>query len=310
MDIERVHPQLQEMARKAPKLDVGSRVMRAVARLGSRYLLPRATVPGVVVRNVREGAARLRLYTPENATGSALLWIHGGGMVIGAPRQDERFCAETAAQLGITIASVDYRLAPEHPYPTPLEDCRVAWEWLHHNAAALGVDPGRIAIGGGSAGAGLAAALVNTLHDQGGVQPVAQWLLYPMLDDRTAANTALDSIDHYVWNNTSNRIGWTAYLRGTAKPGSEVVPAEAAPARRADLTGLRPTWIGVGDIDLFHDEDVAYARRLQDVGVAVRLDILTGAPHGFESLAPEAPIVRDFVDVARTWLDSAVRPRA
>ncbi|GAB3597136.1 alpha/beta hydrolase [Microbacterium tumbae] len=310
MDIEQVHPQLQGMARNAPKLDVGSRFMRAVARLGSRYLLPRAHVPGVVVRDVREGDARLRLYTPEGATGAALLWIHGGGMVIGAPRQDDRFCAETAARLGITIASADYRLAPEHPYPTPVEDCRAVWEWLLRNVAALGIDPDRIAVGGGSAGAGLAAALVHALHDNGETQPIAQWLLYPMIDDRTAADSALDGIDHYVWNNVSNRIGWTAYLRGIAEPGSDAVPAEAAPARREDLTGLPPTWVGVGDIDLFHREDTVYARRLRDAGVPVQLDVLAGAPHGFESLAPEAPVVREFVDTAREWLADATRSRA
>lgn len=309
MDIERVHPELQEMARKAPAIDVGSRVMRTVARVGSRHLLPRAKLPDVVVRNVTEGPARLRLYSPTAATGAALVWVHGGGMVIGAPRQDDRFCARTASRLGITIASVDYRLAPEHPYPAPVEDCRAVWEWLHRKAADLGVDPDRIAIGGGSAGAGLAASLVNALHDRGGNQPAAQWLLYPMLDDRTAADRTLDGIGHYVWTNVSNRVGWTAYLRGTALPGSNAVPPGAAPARRTDLTGLPSAWIGVGDIDLFHDEDVDYARRLHAAGVPVQLDVLPGGPHGFESLAPDAPVVGAFVRNAQDWLADALRPR-
>ncbi len=265
---------------------------------------------GVAVRNVRSGPARLRLYAPTRPNGSALLWIHGGGMVIGAPRQDDRFCAETARELGITIASADYRLAPEYPYPIPHQDCMAVWGWLHDNAAGLRIRPDRIAIGGGSAGAGLAASLVHTLRDQDGPRPVAQWLLYPMLDDRTAADTSLDDLDHFVWNNTANRVGWSALLRGTAVPGAADVPAEAAPARREDLTGLPPTWIGVGDIDLFHDEDAAYARRLRDAGVRVRLDVLRGAPHGFENLAPRTALVRDFIRSARDWLAAATDPPA
>lgn len=189
-----------------------------------------------------------------------------GGMVIGAPQQDDRFCTETAGALGITIASVDYRLAPEHPHPIPL-------------------------------------ALAHRLHDRGGMQPAAQWLLYPMLDDRTAAETSLDSVDHVVWNNVSNRMGWDALLRGVAATGTREVPASAAPARREDLTGLPPAWIGVGDIDLFHAEDAQYASRLALAGVPVQFDTLPGAPHGFGNLALESALVQAFMVRARTWLE-------
>lgn len=302
MDMERVHPQLRAMAAKAPKIDVGNPLLRVIARFVSRHLLPAANLPGVTVRNVTEHGVRVRRYTPQEPSGAGLIWVHGGGMVIGGPRQDDRFCAETAAITGATVISVDYRMAPEHPYPAPQDDVRAAWQWAQQHAADLGLDPGRIALGGGSAGAGIAASVVNALHDAGGMQPVAQWLLYPMLDDRTAARTELDVLEHYVWDNRANRIGWSALLRGIAEPGTDAVPAGAAPARRLDLSGLPPTWVGVGDIDLFHDEDVAYADRLRSAGVEVALEVIPGAPHGFESLAPEAPVVHDLIAGARDWL--------
>lgn len=302
MDIELVNPQLRDMVRRAPKVNVASGVMRVVGRLGSRYLVPAARVEGVSVKNVRAGGARLRLYVPDRCSGAGLVWIHGGGMVIGAPRQDDRFCAQTAARLGIVIVSADYRMAPEHPYPVPQQDCLAAWDWLQSNAASLRVADDRIALGGGSAGGGLAASVAGMLSDRGARMPAALWLLYPMLDDRTAADTGLDALDHPIWNNTSNRVGWGALLRGTAVPGDANVPADAAPARRDAVHGFPPTWIGVGSIDLFHHEDVEYAKRLQSAGVPTRLDLLPGAPHGFESLAPEAPVVESFIDGARDWL--------
>ncbi|MER7797761.1 alpha/beta hydrolase [Microbacterium sp. NPDC096154] len=312
MDLDRVHPELRRMARRAPRMNVQSTISRRVARLATRRLLPAAKVPGVAIRDVVDGAARLRLYTPDRPSGAAMVWVHGGGMVIGGPRQDDRLCAETAAELGVVVASVDYRMAPEHPFPLPQQDCLAVWTWLQAHAAPLGVDPTRVAVAGASAGGGLAASAVNALRDAAAkgasrlVEPAAQWLLYPMLDDRTAARIDLDAVDHFVWNNAANRFGWTALLLGTARPGDDAVPAAAAPARRTHLAGLPPTWIGVGDIDLFHDEDVAYAERLNEAGVAVTLDVVPGAPHGFETLGAEAAVVREFVARGRAWLADAL----
>jgi acetyl esterase/lipase len=156
------------------------------------------------------------------------------------------------------VVSADYRLAPEHPYPAPLDDCLAAWTWLQDNSPARGVDPTRVAIGGQSAGGGLAASLVQRVHDDpGAAQPVAQWLFCPMLDDRTAAERKLDATKHILWNNTSNRMGWRSYLG--VEPGAASTPEYAVPSRRADLAGLPPTWIGTGDIELFYDENRAYA---------------------------------------------------
>ncbi|BDZ65395.1 alpha/beta hydrolase [Agromyces mangrovi Wang et al. 2018] len=248
----------------------------------------------------------VRVFTPAGGSGGALLWIHGGGYVIGAAQMDDRACAGLAARLGITVVSVQYRLAPEHPFPAPLDDCLAAWEWLQAEASVRGIDPERVAVGGQSAGGGLAAALVQRLHDRGGVRPVAQLLYCPMLDDRTAATRAHDPRRHFAWTNRDNLLGWRSYLG--AAPGGADVPAYAVPGRRADLAGLPPAWIGVGDIDLFHDEDVAYAEALRAAGVEVTTDIVPGAPHGFETIAWSSELAKAFRGRAEVWLgDRLVR---
>jgi acetyl esterase/lipase len=229
-----------------------------------------------------------------------LLWIHGGGFVIGTASQDNAFCAVTARDLGIVVVAAGYRLAPENPFPAALDDVACAWQWLQHSAEALGADPGRIAIGGQSAGGGLAACLVQRIHDAGGVQPAAQWLFCPMLDDRTAARGELDRVGHFLWNNSLNRTGWSAYL-GTG-PGGSAPPEYAVAARRTDLRGLPPAWIGVGDIDLFCEEDRDYARRLRDAGVECAFDLVKGAPHGFETFAPKAAVTQRYLQRGRAWL--------
>ncbi|BEL05946.1 hypothetical protein Q0Z83_041370 [Actinoplanes sichuanensis] len=173
------------------------------------------------------------------------------------------------------------------------------------NAAALGVDPARIAAGGESAGGGIAASLVQRLHDAGGRQPVAQWLFAPMLDDRTAGRTELDELDHFVWNNNSNRFGWSSYLGRPA--GAAEVPAYAVPARRSDLTGLAPAWLYTGDIELFHDEIVEYAARLRDAGVDTVLTIVPGGAHGFENWAATTELATSLLADARAWLGDALR---
>ncbi|WP_430781686.1 alpha/beta hydrolase [Actinoplanes sp. G11-F43] len=204
--------------------------------------------------------------------------------------------------------SAEYRLAPESPYPAALDDVSAVWKWMRVNAAGLGVDPDRVAVGGESAGGGIAASLVQRLHDTGGPEPVPQWLFAPMLDDRTAARRELDELDHFVWNNRSNRFGWTSYLGQTA--GAAEVPAYAVPARRADLTGLPPAWLYAGDIELFHDEIVEYAGRLRTAGVDTTLTIVPGAAHGFENWAATTPLAAALLDEARIWLDGRLRERA
>jgi acetyl esterase/lipase len=244
---------------------------------------------------------RLHVYIPDSGlTGAALLWIHGGGMVIGSAAQDDLFCAITARELGIVVVSTAYRLAPEFPFPAPLDDCHAAWNWLQGSAAQLNGDRTRIAVGGQSAGGGLAASLVQCIHDAGGIQPVAQWLFCPMLDDRTAARRELDVVGHKIWDNRQNRYGWRAFL-GT-EPGTEQVPEYAVAARRRDLSGLPPAWIGTGDIELFFDENRSYAERLSSAGIDCTLDIVPGAPHGFERVARNTGLAQAYLSRARDWL--------
>ncbi|MCA0294170.1 MAG: alpha/beta hydrolase [Actinobacteria bacterium] len=243
----------------------------------------------------------VHVFTPEGEhERAAVLWIHGGGMVIGSAAQDYARCMEVARDLDVVVVSVEYRLAPAHPYPAAMDDCFAAWEWTRDHASELGVDAGRMAIGGESAGGGLAAGLVQRIHDAGGTQPVAQWLFCPMLDDRTSADRSQDGVRHFVWNNTSNRVGWTAYL-GTA-PGGTDVPDYASPARRLDLAGLPPAWVGTGDIELFFDENRSYAERLRAAGVPCVLDVVPGGPHAFEALAGHTEVARAYWQRSEAWL--------
>ena len=143
--------------------------------------------------------------------------------MVGSARTNDVTCGQICRTLGLTVVSVDYRLAPEHPFPVPSDDCLAGWHWLQRHAASLGVDPHRVALGGASAGGGLAAGLAKRLLDAGGVQPIAQLLLAPMIDDRTAARRDLDAVKHFVWNNRMNRSAWRAYLG--REPGSDGVSA-------------------------------------------------------------------------------------
>jgi acetyl esterase/lipase len=191
------------------------------------------------------------------------------------------------------IVAVDYRLAPETPFPGSLEDNYAALKWLHDSADSLGVDPSRIALMGASAGGGHAAMLAIAARDRGEVPIAFQLLIYPMLDDRTGSSRHVPPhMGKYIWVPDSNRFGWSSLLGVPA--GSRVVPAGAVPARVENLAGLPPVFIGVGSVDLFVDEDVDYARRLLDSGVSTELCVVPGAYHGFDIIAPEASVSKAF----------------
>ncbi len=247
----------------------------------------------------------VRVLRPRGRTPiGCLLWIHGGGLIVGSAAHDDAFCAETAREVGVVVVSVDYRLAPEHPFPSALDDCAGGWDWIQANAGHLGIDPTRVAVGGHSAGGGIAATLIQRLYDAG-ARPCARWLFCPMLDDRTAGRRDLDRTRHLAWNNRNNRAAWRYYLG--AEPGRAHLPTYASAARRSDLTGLAPAWLGVGDVDLFHDEVVRYARRLHGCGVPTRCDVVTGAPHDFDQWAAGTTAARRYVTVARGWLARQIR---
>jgi acetyl esterase/lipase len=289
------HPDLAS-ARFIPKLSFSPLVLRLtgdrrpkVGPLPDDVVSEDVTVPG-------ENPVQLRVYRPVSLKpGSpALFWIHGGGFIGGSLEQDQLANIEFARRLGITVVALRYRFAPQHPSPAAIEDAYAGLTWLFAAAAERGIDASRIAIGGASAGAGLAAALALYSLDRGEVKPVFQLLVYPMLDDRTATRTDHDTRNARIWTAKSNHFAWTSYL-GTAPGGAGVSPY-AAPARREDLGGLPPAWIGVGTLDVFFDEDVEYARRLVDAGVACKLEIVPGAFHGFDALYSRKDVSRRFFD--------------
>ncbi|GAA1461783.1 alpha/beta hydrolase [Williamsia maris] len=283
-----VHPDLRRIHRVLPTNPINARTVPLVRAATKLFALrPAKGVETIAV----SPHATVRVHRPpmsdapaRDTPGAALLWIHGGGYVIGSAAQDDPICARFARELGITVAAVDYRLAPDHPFPAPLDDCLAALSWL---AAQPTVDANAIAIGGASAGGGLAAALAQRVHDLGEIRPAFQLLVYPMLDDRTASAEKSDIREHRLWSARSNVFGWSSYLGDTDR-------AAAVPARRPDLAGLPPAWIGVGGNDLFHDEDLTYAQRLRDAGVACETTVVPGAFHGFDALAPRAAVSREF----------------
>ncbi|MBL8046337.1 MAG: alpha/beta hydrolase [Anaerolineales bacterium] len=295
-----IHPELRLFAKRLPAFTFSARNLWLLRLLLS---LPRLGRPPADIHIENrfipsadsKAKLRLRIYQPKLQTARApvLLWMHGGGLVLGKPEIDEPNCIELVRALGLVIVSVDYRVAPEHPFPTPLEDCYTALKWVAEQAVELNVDAARLAIGGESAGGGLAASLAHLAHDRGEVKPIFQLLVYPMLDDRSAARADFAHDDFLVWNQTSNRFGWEAYLR--AQPGAAQLPAYAVPARRENLSGLPPAWLGVGTLDMFHDECVAYAQRLQAAGVACECYVVPGAFHGFDTFAPQSQVVRAFM---------------
>jgi acetyl esterase/lipase len=224
--------------------------------------------------------------------------IHGGGYVIGSYSMDDSRFDHWCPELGVVGVSVEYRLAPETPYPGPLEDCYRGLEWVYTNAAELGVDRARIGVAGLSAGGGLAAALALLARDRGEVPLAFQLLDCPMLDDRQQTpSSRLDGLP--VWSRESNTFGWRCYLGDLY--GVEDVPYTAAPARCRDLTGLPPSFVSVGTVDGFRDEDIDYALRLNRAGVPCELHVYPGASHGYQ-LAVDSAIARQSSRDATEWL--------
>jgi acetyl esterase/lipase len=250
---------------------------------------------------------RVLCYRPGKAEQPlpAILHIHGGGYVLGSADMSDLANRRLALEVNCAIFSVDYRLAPETPHPGPVEDCYAALKWLHGNASALGIDCARIAVKGESAGGGLAAALALLTRDRGEVRLACQHLIYPMIDDRTSADGASDVhrfVGEYVWTPLHNRFGWECLLGAT--PGIAGVSPYAAAARAEDLSGLPPSFIAVGALDLFLEEDMDYARRLTRAGVPTELHVYPGAFHGFDA-APQ--LARTAMAAARDSRDALRR---
>jgi len=232
----------------------------------------------------------LRIYRPADRTGTlpALYWIHGGGMFMGNVDQDDASCAAYVQDLGCVVASVEYRLAPENPHPAPVEDCYAGLKWFAEQSIELGIDRTHIALGGASAGGGLAAGTALLARDRGGPDLVCQILIYPMLDDRNTTPSSQEFAGIPGWSREANLAGWAALLGDRA--GTADVSPYAAPARATDLSNLPPTLIQVGELEVFRDESIEYGARLLQAGVSTEMHVYPGAYHGWELFVPTAAV--------------------
>lgn len=260
-------------------------------------------VPGVISEDVeipglaQAPAVTLRIYRPQSNGESphelpVLLWIHGGGYIIGSIEQDDIMARQIAVTVQCAVVSVEYRLAPENPFPAPLDDCYAALQWIYENARELHFDRTRIAVGGASAGGGLAAGLALLARDRGEVPVCFQLLIYPMIDDSNIEQASAEIPDTLLWTRSNNLMGWRSYLG--QQPGGAGVSAHAAPFREKNLCKLPPAYIAVGELDLFLLEDIEYAKRLTLAGVATELHVYPGAFHGFDAMAGEAAVSKRF----------------
>jgi acetyl esterase/lipase len=236
------------------------------------------------------GPARVHLPTSSgDEPRPALLWLHGGGFLFGSPKQDDELCRKMADELGAIVVAPVYRLSPKHAFPAALDDAYGALTWL---AKRDDVDANRIAVAGASAGGGLAAQVALHARERGEIRLAAQILVYPMLDDRTVLRTDLDESGFRLWDNRANRVGWSAYLGH--EPGADEASTIAVPARNEDLAGLPAAWIGVGSLDLFCDEDMAYADRLRAAGIDCETIVVDGVFHGFDGIVADSAATKRF----------------
>lgn len=237
---------------------------------------------------------RVRHYRPAEQSEAlpCLYWIHGGGHVLGQIEQDDPLMEHVVEAAGCAVVSVEWRRPPEHPFPAPMNDCYAGLAWTYKSAADLRIDPDRIAIGGASSGGGSAAGLALLARDKGEIPVCFQLLVYPMLDDRNVTPASHAITDPKVWNRRSNLTGWRAYVGDAV--GTDAVSPYAAPTRAADLAGLPPAFVPVGDLDLFLDEDIEYAQRLLQAGVPTELHVYAGGIHGFDLLAPASGLAGRF----------------
>lgn len=258
-----------------------------------------------------DGPRRAKSYRPAASAGQtlpAMLWCHGGGYVAGDIDCDDPLCEQFAVDAQCCVFTVDYRLAPQFPYPAGLSDCYAALEWIAANAGALCIDPARLAVAGGSAGGGMSAALALLARDRGGPALCFQMPLYPMLDDRNCTPSSHEITEQTfpcAWNRKNNLYAWSCYLKDLHAAYQDI-PAYAAPTRAADLHGLPPAFVCIGTLDLFRDEAIDYVTRLAQADVPVEFHLYPGCFHGFESVYTPTAVGKrcraEYVDAMRRAL--------
>jgi acetyl esterase/lipase len=252
------------------------------------------------------GEMLVKIYEPVKRSNDklpAMLWIHGGGFVMGHPDMDDLLCERFVQTANCVVVSVDYRLAPEHPYPAAIEDCYAGLVWMTAEAPSLGIDVKRVAIAGASGGGGLTAALALMARDKGGPSIIFQMPLYPMLDNRNETPSSYEITDaHATWSRSNNLTAWRMYL-GEEKDTNELSPY-AVPSRADNLAGLPPTYTCIGQLDLFRDETFDYVTRLAQAGVDVEINLYPGSFHCFEVFVPEAEVSQR---ASQNYLDAMAR---
>jgi acetyl esterase/lipase len=303
-----VDPELISVLQVWPQLEFSSELLAEVRKRPRMGPLP-APFSQPVSRHVpgAPGAPDVRVIIVDPNPGASgrpvFVHIHGGGYVT-QNTMLYPLIQTIAHDCHCVVVSVDYRLAPETTYPGSLDDNYAALQWVHDNAEVLGIDRTRIAVGGESAGGGHAVALALRARDRKQIPILFQLLIYPMLDDRTGStHPAPECMGRYIWNEASNRFGWTAFL-GVPAGSPDVMPG-SVPARVEDLAGLPPAWIGTGSLDLFADEDIAFARRLMVAGVSTELVVFAGGYHGFDLIVPDAAISMRFAEGWKSALKRA-----
>lgn len=288
-----VDPELVALLDQIPSVELTEEILKQARAMSQAQSLPNLPAfPDIEVTerfvSVPEGApeVRVRVYRPITVQGPrpGLLWLHGGGYIMGSPEQEDLLVKNIVSAIGCMAVSVDYRLAPETHFPGPVEDCYAVLTWLYTHASELEVDPTRIAIGGSSAGGGLAAGLGLLARDRGEIPLAFLLLIAPMLDDRTCTLAEPHPYTgEFIWTRAANRFGWTSLLG--QEPGGPDISPYAATARAEHLEGLPPTFINVGALDLFLEEDLEFARRLTRAGVPTEFHLYPGAYHGFRMVA-------------------------
>ncbi|GFZ31083.1 esterase [Clostridium zeae] len=284
---ERVLPELLPILQSAVRFDL-NKDLDMMRNLRLPYIEKSTNVSTTTLMiNGPESELLVKIYEPKNRKNvnlPAVFWTHGGGYVLGHPDGDDGICGYFVNEVSCVVVSIDYRLAPENPYPAALEDCYAGLKWTVDNAERLKIDTSRIAIAGASAGGGLTAALALMVRDRGEIKVAFQMPLYPMLDDRNITPSSYEVNEGNLptaWNREANEIAWKMYLGNI---NSDQVPYYAAPARAKDLTGLPPAYTFVGQLDPFRDETIDYVARLAQAGVDVEFHLYPGCFHGFDSI--------------------------
>ncbi len=309
-----VDPELLPVLEQFPDSELSRESLPALREQLRAMLPPAQTDAAIEVKTVAGPAGgpdiQLRVLRPKDAAAAPLpviYHIHGGGFVAGTADQGDMSNGPLAIELNCAIVSVDYRLAPETVFPGSIEDCYAGLAWVFANAAEQGFDTARIGVMGESAGGGLAAALALLARDRGEYPLAFQQLIYPMLDDRNGSGAEPHPfVGEYVWTPEKNRFGWEALL-GRAPGGADASPY-AAPARATDLSGLPPTFLYAGALDLFLEENLDYARRLARAGVPIEFHLFPGAFHAFE-LQADAYVSRQARQLSQSALRRFLAPR-